>query len=248
MFTFTGLQADVFDFNINTDQLTTMKQAHYVPALKYSWLTRFYDPVVALTTREKKFRVRLIEQAGIRPGERILDLGCGTGTFLVMLKSRYPAVELTGLDGDPTILSQAGKKISAAGMNIRLDESMSYSTPYPDGEFDTVFSSLFFHHLNSVEKIRTIREAYRVLKPGGAFHVCDWGRPSNPLSRMMFLGVRFLDGFEVTRDNVKGWLPSFIKGVGFEQHGESNHIETMLGTLDIISVKKPVNCNEEESL
>lgn len=217
-----------------------MKENHYVSALKYSWLTRFYDPIVALSTREKVFRRRLLEQAEIHPGDRILDLGCGTGTFAVMLKAHYPNAKVTGLDGDPDILIQAENKISTAGLDVALDQSMSYSTPYSEGEFNIVFSSLFFHHLTSVDKVRTIGEVYRVLEPGGFFHVCDWGRPSNPVSRVMSLCVQLLDGLEVTRDNIEGRLPSFIKGAGFEELSSLGHLETVLGTLDFISAKKPM--------
>jgi ubiquinone/menaquinone biosynthesis C-methylase UbiE len=211
---------------------------HYVPALKHSWLTRFYDPVVALSSREKVFREQLLAQAEINPGDRVLDLGCGTGSFAILLKTRYPTASVTGLDCDPDILIQAKKKTVTAGVDITFDESMSYSTPYTEGEFDTVFSSLFFHHLKSVEKVRTIKEVYRVLKPGGFFHVCDWGRPSNPVSRVMSLCVQLLDGLEVTRDNIEGRLPSFIKGAGFEEVNQLGRLETVLGTLHFISARK----------
>ena len=101
------------------------EKKHYVPALKYSWLTRFYDPVVALTTREKVFRANLLAQAEINPGDRVLDLGCGSGTFAIMLKIRHPTARVTGLDCDPAILIQAQKKKLSAGVDITFDESMS---------------------------------------------------------------------------------------------------------------------------
>ena len=174
-------------------------------------------------------------------GKTILDLGCGTGTFAIMLKTRHPTARVTGLDCDPDILIQAQKKKLSAGVDITFDESMSYTTPYSEATFDTVFSSLFFHHLKSVEKLRTFREVYRVLEPGGFFHVCDWGRPSNSVSRAMSLCVQLLDGLEVTRDNIEGRLPSFIKGVGFEEVNQLGRVETILGTLHFISAKKPRN-------
>lgn len=217
-----------------------MKQNQYIPALKYSWLTRFYDPVVAFSTREKAFRKALLEQAKIKPDDRVLDLGCGTGTFAVMIKTRYPDTSVRGLDGDPGILIQAEKKAGTAGVHVDFDESMSYSTPYSDDSFDVVFSSLFFHHLKSEDKTSTMREVFRMLRPGGEFHVCDWGQPSNPFSKFAFMSVRLLDGFEVTRDNYEGRLPAFIEDIGFDLLTEHGHIETMLGTLDFLSARKPL--------
>jgi 2-polyprenyl-3-methyl-5-hydroxy-6-metoxy-1,4-benzoquinol methylase len=62
----------------------------YVPALRFGWLTRFYDPVVAMTTRETTFRQRLLDQANLRPGTCILDLACGSGTMATLIKQQYP--------------------------------------------------------------------------------------------------------------------------------------------------------------
>ena len=219
------------------------KNKHYVPALKFSWLTRFYDPVIALATREKVFRANLLEQAEIRSGDRVLDLGCGTATFVIMVKSRYPAARVTGLDGDPDILGLARTKTKAAAVDVALDEGMSNSMPYSADEFDTVFSSLFFHHLRPEEKLRTMKEVFRVLKPGGKFHVCDWGRPSNLYTKTMFLLVQLLDGFDVTRDNMEGRLPSYFESAGFEAFSALGHVDTNLGTLDFMSARKPVSCN-----
>ena len=194
-----------------------------------------------MATREKVFRENLLGQAEISAGDRILDLGCGTGTFTVMVKNRYPTARVTGLDGDPDILVLARRKTKAARVDVVLDEGMSFSMPYSTNEFDTVFSSLFFHHLKSEDKLRTMKEVYRVLKPGGKFHICDWGRPSNLFSKMMFLLVRLLDGFEVTRDNIEGRLPSYIESAGFVGLRELGHVKTNLGTLDFMSARKPVN-------
>jgi SAM-dependent methyltransferase len=82
----------------------------YIPALRFRWLTAVYDPVVALTTRERTFKHRLLSQAQIEPGMRVLDLGCGTGTLAVWLKQRTPAAEVVGLDADPAVLALARRK------------------------------------------------------------------------------------------------------------------------------------------
>lgn len=92
----------------------------YVPALRFRWLTRLYDPVVAVTTREAIFRQHLIEQADLRAGQRVLDLGCGSGTMAALIKQQHPQVSVIGLDGDPAILALARTKARGAGLDIRF--------------------------------------------------------------------------------------------------------------------------------
>lgn len=210
----------------------------YVSALRFRWLTRFYDPVVAVTTREAIFRQRLIEQADLRAGQRVLDLGCGSGTMAALIKQQHPQVSVIGLDGDPAILSLARAKARDTGLDIRFDEGLSYALPYAQAEFDVVFSSLFFHHLDPDDKVRTLQEVLRVLRPRGALHVCDWGRPSNVALCLSFSLVRMLDGFEVTRDNARGRLPQIMKKAGFAGVTVRSSLTTALGTLDFLVAEK----------
>lgn len=211
---------------------------HYVSALRFRWLTRFYDPVVAVTTREAIFRRRLLDQASLHAGQRVLDLACGSGTMATLIKRRYPQVSVAGLDGDPEILALARAKGEGAGLDIRFDEGLSYALPYAQAEFDVVFSSLFFHHLDPDDKVRTLKEVLRVLRPGGTLHVCDWGRPSNFALRLSFSFVRMLDGLAVTRDHARGRLPQIMKQAGFEQVNVTGCLNTALGTLQFIAAKK----------
>lgn len=218
-----------------------VKNERYVHALKYSWLTRFYDPVVALTIREKVFRKKLLEQASMHEQSQVLDLACGTGTFAVLIKQRFPGAQVNGLDGDPEILALAQKKSKDACVDVVFDQGMSFSMPYRADRFDVVFSSLFFHHLRTEQKLQTMKEVMRVLKPGGVFHVCDWGHPSNLYSKIMFNAIRLLDGFEVTRDNVRGQLRMLMESAAFADCKNMGRVETSLGTLDLISAVKPLD-------
>jgi ubiquinone/menaquinone biosynthesis C-methylase UbiE len=211
---------------------------HFVSALRFRWLTRFYDPIVALTTRETVFRQRLMDQASLQSGQGVLDLACGSGTMAVLVKRQYPQLSVIGFDADPKILALARAKAQGAGMDIRFDEGLSNALPYGEDEFDVVFSSLFFHHLDSGSKARTLQEILRVLRPGGILHVCDWGRPSNVALRLSFGFVRMLDGLEVTRDNAQGRLPQMMREAGFTEVGVSSTLDTALGTLDFLVAGK----------
>lgn len=217
------------------------EQRDFVPALKYDWLTKFYDPLIAWFLREKTFKRRLVKQANIEPGHSVLDLGCGTATLTILIKKMRPQAQVTGLDGDPKILEIARGKVSGANVDIDLDTGMAFALPYPDASFDRVLSSLVFHHLTRDDKGKALQEIMRVLRPGGELHIADWGKATNLAMRSAFLVVQRLDGFEITSDNVKGLLPRFIADAGFEGVDESVRFSTVLGTLSLYRAIKPAS-------
>lgn len=216
-----------------------MKNDEYIPALGYNALTPFYDKVVGLTTREKIFKTALVEQAQVRAGHRVLDLACGTATLTILLKNAAPEAEIIGVDGDPKILKLAKNKAQKENLDIRFDEAMSFDLPYADGFFDKVVSSLFFHHLTRENKLKTLREAKRVLKPKGELHVADWGLPANSAMKFLSRLIQMLDGSEITADNFKGLLPGLIKRAGFGNVKETNRFNTAFGTIRLLRSRKP---------
>jgi ubiquinone/menaquinone biosynthesis C-methylase UbiE len=102
----------------------------YIPVLKFRFLTSFYDILLKRFMREDIFKKRLIDQAGLRAGMRLLDLGCGTATLTMMVKQMHPQVEVIGLDGDPDVLAIARKKVAQAGLSINLNLGMAYELLY----------------------------------------------------------------------------------------------------------------------
>ena len=215
------------------------QDTRYVPALSYDWLTFFYDPVARLTTRERTFKAALLRQATIADGQRVLDLGCGTGTLTLAAKRKSPGCQIIGLDGDRAILKQAAAKARRAGLQIVYDEGMSFALPYADASFDRVLSSLHFHHLTRESKLKTLAEAHRVLKRGGELHIADWGTPDNLLMRAGSFLVKKFDGIETTADSFNGLLPQFIAQMGFVSVEETRHFNSLFGTIRLYRAKKP---------
>jgi SAM-dependent methyltransferase len=216
-----------------------MPEAGYLPALRLRALTRVYDPVVRWTTREETFKTRLIEQARLRAGDRILDLGCGTGTLAVMVGELEPDAEVVGLDADPQMLSGAEAKAQKAGLSARFDEGRSDELPYEDQSFDRVLATLFFHHLTDEVKERTIAEIARVLKPGGELHVADWGPPQDPLMRAASWQIRLLDGREPTEAVIAGALPHLFEAGGLREATITERFRTTFGTLALYRAARP---------
>lgn len=215
------------------------KTTQYIPALRFRWLTRFYDPLVATLLREEQFKQRLVEQAGLKPGYRVLDLGCGTATLTIMLKSACPGANVVGLDGDPEVLAIARKKVAAASVDVELYQGMAFAPPFAPRSFDRVVSSLVFHHLTTADKRRTFAKVRELLRPSGELHMADWGQAQNALMRVAFLGVQLLDGFRTTSDNAHGRLIPFMQEAGFTSVAETCRYLTPFGILSLYRAVVP---------
>ncbi len=207
----------------------------YIPALSFRWLTPLYDPLLKWGMREETFKRKLIQQANIQPGMKVLDLGCGTGTLTLMLKKSHPKAEITGMDGDSQVLDMAREK--ASGIDIQWDHGLASLLPYPDSVFNTVVTSLVIHHLTADDKRRAFKEIYRILKPSGELHILDFGAPHSLFTRFMTTYMRHL---EETADNFDGLIPRFITEAGFGSVNEAEHFVTIFGPLSLWRAGKGV--------
>lgn len=208
----------------------------YVPAAGRAWLTALYDPLMALTMRERAFRPALIAAvlSDPRPGV-VLDLGCGTGTLAGQLAEADPMVKVLGIDGDEDVLARAREKVTRFGERVQFSKSMANALPIEDASVDVVIASLLLHHLSPAAKLEALGEARRVLSPAGRLVIADWGQPQDPLTRTGFFMLRLLDGFQNTADHAAGRLPSLIAQAGFNNVRVTQHWRTAWGSLQLIT-------------
>jgi len=219
--------------------VATTEERQFLPALRFKALTPYFDAFVRVTTRERAFKRRLLDQIELSSGDAILDVGAGTGTLAILVKERWPDARVTGLDADGEILSIARRKVSEAGREAEFVEALSTEMPFADASFDAAVSTLFFHHLDRASKERTLAELARVLKPGGMLHVGDFGKGADPLQAALFLQVRTFDGFDVTAENARGELPRLIETADFEDVRSRGRMRTGIGTLELLSARRP---------
>ena len=211
---------------------------HYIPALKFNWLTKGYDFILKYTMPEKAFKSKLIEYANISADQNVLDFGCGTATLSLLTKEIIPDAHVVGIDVDKKALQIAKNKIAKSITEVKLIKIVPGEFNFEDHTFDRIISSLVFHHLTDDEKIESLKGLHKILKINGSLTIVDWGKPSNPLMRGLFYLVQFLDGFETTTSNVKGKLPIFIKEAGFRKVEILRTYNTIYGSLSIYQAIK----------
>jgi len=142
------------------------------------WAGR-YDALVWLMTfgRERAFRERLVALAHLRPGESVLDVGCGTGSLAIATKRHVGAAgHVTGIDPSPEMIARATRKARKAGLDVVFQEAVAEALPFPDAHFDVVMNTVMLHHLPRSVRSQAIREMQRVLKPAGRMLAVDFGQ------------------------------------------------------------------------
>ena len=209
------------------EHMALQSQRTYLPAAGRDSLLPLYDLMTKLMGADRARR-RLLDQAQIRSGHRVLDVGCGTGSLTIQLKRLNPETDVVGLDPDPKALALAKRKAVRAAVSIQLDRGFGDELPYPDGSFDRVLSSLMFHHVPTDEKGKTMRAIRRVLKPGGEFHMLDFEGPEKGghgiLSRLLHSNQRLKDNSEIR-------VLRFMTEAGFTEPKKVGHREMFFGHI-----------------
>lgn len=140
-----------------------------------------YDLLLWLFTvgREPIFRERMLRFAHLRPGESVLDVGCGTGTLAILAKRQVDLRgEVYGIDGSPEMIARAEKKARKAKVDVAFKNAYAQSLPFRNACFDVVLTTLMLHHLPKNARAELAGEIRRVLKPGGRVLAIDFGGPA----------------------------------------------------------------------
>ena len=201
-------------------------QRQFLPAAGRDFFLPLYDPIVNLIGFDQS-RQELISQGNVEPGHHILDVGCGTGTFVVRLKRQYPTAQVIGLDPDPKAILRAEAKLRRAGISVQLDRGFSDQLPYKDESFDRVFSSFMFHHLDDQERAKTLREVFRVLKRGGSFHLLDFV----PKDGSHGFIDRFLHSHARLKDNTEERILELMGRAGFSESKKMKEESKLFGLM-----------------
>lgn len=213
----------------------------YTPAAGYHILTPLYDFGVAVTTRERVWRSRLVRHMAPAESEVILDIGSGTGNLALAIARHCPGVRYLGIDPDETATRIARSKTAQLVPPPEFlvgffSASAVAHWPAPA----KIAICLVLHQVGLEEKARLLREALHTLAPGGKLYVADYGEQRGRLMRMLFrLTIQQLDGVQDTQPNADGMLPVLMGEAGFRDIRELETFRTPTGAIAIIEAGKP---------
>lgn len=189
-----------------------------VPALGLDALAPFYDIACSLIGYGHPLKQKVLKASGLKHGESLLDVGCGTATLVALAKSQKPTSRIVGIDPDEKILRIAQRKITQTySLDIELIKAGAEKLPFENDSFDVVVSSLVFHHLPIAIKKRALQEIHRVLKQSGRFLLADFGPPQSLFPKILFFLARLfrLEEWQYLQDNTRGKIPFLLKEANF---------------------------------
>jgi len=156
-----------------------------------------YDKYMNRVTlgREEQLRQFTVDLAGVQPGNKVLEIGCATGSLSVAAKKKVGnSGSVSAIDIIPGMIKVSSEKAMKANLEIDFKEGSIDNIPFLDSQFDVVICSFMIFHMSEKVRIAGIGEIFRVLKPGGRVLIMDINLPRKSISRAflkLFLGFLF---------------------------------------------------------
>jgi ubiquinone/menaquinone biosynthesis C-methylase UbiE len=194
-----------------------------------------YDALIRLFTRENRWRPQLIGRIDPRPGQRLLEVGCGTGTLAIAAKSLCFEAEVIAIDPDPQVLAIARNKAAEQGVEVDFREGFLDQQSFEAASFDTIYCSLVLHQVPPETKTELIDGMIALLKPGGALQIADYAKQSGLMRGLFRLTVQMTDGVADTQPNADGRLEELLRDERLQISQPDGSLATPSGRISLFS-------------
>ncbi|HYC57413.1 MAG TPA: class I SAM-dependent methyltransferase [Candidatus Binatia bacterium] len=202
-------------------------------------LTDLKDRLLSWASPERSYLADTLRVAALKSGDRLLDVGCGSGELLAAAATREPGAVLFGVDPDEDALELASRKIFGTLRPVELHQAVAEALPFDSDVFDIVTATLLLQAMPVSLRHEVLTECRRVLRPGGRLLVADWigepeglhaliAYPGDLVRRYMFPHKRPMNVLESLK--VTGFFPPELRGT----------FSTVLGTIELHEAFKPL--------
>src|SRR5512136_1118707 len=164
---------------VDEDKLMKSQMEKMVPS---------YDSYMRTMTlgRERALRQTTVSLAPVKPGDCILEVGCGTGTLTLAAKRQAgPSGKAFGIDVIPGMIELSQRKAAQANEDVTFQLGSIDDIPFSANQFDVAMCSFMIFHMSEMVRRKGIAEIYRVLKPQGRLLVLDLALPTRPLAKVV---------------------------------------------------------------
>lgn len=214
---------------------TAAREHDYLPAFGKDALLPFYDLLTRALGMGKNYDA-LVAQAELAEGQRVLEIGCGTGNVTARIKRAAPGTDVIGTDPDPLALARAQRKTHGL-TGIRFERAYAQQLPFADATFDRALSSMMLHHLDEDVKAGAAAELYRVLRPGGQLHIVDIGGHTTAHHG---LASRWMKNNPHAAGNLDDAIARLLGSAGFECTEVGTRRNRLIGQLTFYRAVRPM--------
>lgn len=212
-----------------TERSTPSDAATARTRARYDRLARVYDRLESRLEARRVRHWRALLWSRVR-GERLLEIGVGTGKNVPYYP---PGAQVIAVDLSPKMLERARERVARLGLPVTLQLADAQALPFPDASFDAVVATFVF--CSVPDPVRGLREAYRVLKPGGQLLLLEHVLSANRLLRLLMRAanpvVVRLVGANINRETVRN-----VERAGFELR----EVDDVMGDIvKLIEARKP---------
>jgi len=237
------------------DQRTPQERDRpFLPGMGRTWLLPLYD-IFTRVAGVHALHERAVELAGIATGQKVVDVGCGTGNLSFAVLAAHPDARVTGLDPDGYSLRRAARKARRRRVSITLVQGYADRIPAEDASLDHVVSSLALHHVDDDGRVGFAHDALRALRPGGKVTVVDFGGPTpnaedarhpthghGPAHALRHLPrlvrSRVTQSPAVAR-NLGDGIVALLADAGFADAREVGHVDHRFGPVTFVQATRP---------
>ena len=150
---------------------------------------RAYDLVNGLFGRRgRRLRETFADDLGLHAGDRVLDVGCGTGRLAITFARRVaPSGSAAGIDPAPEMIKRATSRARKQQVPVAFQVAFAQRLPFPNATFDAVACTLALHHVAEDDQQSAVQEMYRVLKPEGRLLIAEFDQGHGPHALLRWL-------------------------------------------------------------